>query len=205
MGRGGEGKPQYWVAQETYRQGHSVEGVRIAEVKWRCVPPSGERVAVGVRGEWYDVTKFVEHHPGGDIILEFAGKDATAQFIAYHPDSVLKHWKPVGTYKWDRAAPGGDAFEGAWMRLSEKFEADGLYRTSVAWVLSRFALLSLFFAVAAAAPRVYSSWDLPDAARRACHVLGGVCLAGVWQQSGFLMHDFMHNHIFHKRIVDQVV
>ena len=47
----------------------------------------------------YDLTKYLARHPGGDVLLEFAGRDATAQFVAYHSDSVLKHWKPVGTYK----------------------------------------------------------------------------------------------------------
>ena len=36
-------------------------------------------------------------------------------------------------------------------------------------------------------------------------VCGALCLAGFWQQSGFLMHDLMHNHLFHTRKLDQRV
>ena len=33
----------------------------------------------------YDVTDYIKYHPGGDIILEDAGKDATEAFETYHP------------------------------------------------------------------------------------------------------------------------
>jgi len=49
----------------------------------------------------YDVTKFVDEHPGGAKILKrVAGKDATKQFWKYHNESVLKKYSPklkVGT------------------------------------------------------------------------------------------------------------
>jgi len=100
MGKGGD-NPHFARPEpeaETYRVARSVEGTKIVEAKFRPVPPEGP-VLVGVRGNWYDITKYVPNHPGGDILLEFAGRDATAQFVAYHSDKVLKHWKPVGSYK----------------------------------------------------------------------------------------------------------
>ncbi|KAF9886156.1 hypothetical protein FE257_011981 [Aspergillus nanangensis] len=43
----------------------------------------------------YDVTKFVDEHPGGAKILKrVAGKDATKQFWKYHNESVLKKYSP---------------------------------------------------------------------------------------------------------------
>ncbi|QKX59016.1 uncharacterized protein TRUGW13939_06145 [Talaromyces rugulosus] len=43
----------------------------------------------------YDVTKFVDEHPGGSKILKrVAGKDASKQFWKYHNDSVLKKYSP---------------------------------------------------------------------------------------------------------------
>ncbi len=57
---------------------------------------------VGVRGDWYDVTNFLPYHPGGDVILEFVGRDATAQFMAYHSPRVLANRKPVGNYDFDK-------------------------------------------------------------------------------------------------------
>ncbi|KAE8453952.1 hypothetical protein EG329_007728 [Mollisiaceae sp. DMI_Dod_QoI] len=41
----------------------------------------------------YDVTGFIDEHPGGAKILKrVAGKDATKQFWKYHNESVLKKY-----------------------------------------------------------------------------------------------------------------
>jgi len=49
----------------------------------------------------YDVTGFIDEHPGGSKILKrVAGKDATKQFWKYHNEAVLKKYAPklkVGT------------------------------------------------------------------------------------------------------------
>ncbi|KAJ5088101.1 hypothetical protein N7456_011717 [Penicillium angulare] len=43
----------------------------------------------------YDVTQFVDEHPGGAKILKrVAGKDASKQFWKYHNESVLKKYSP---------------------------------------------------------------------------------------------------------------
>lgn len=43
----------------------------------------------------YNVSEFVDEHPGGAKILKrVAGKDATKQFWKYHNESVLKKWSP---------------------------------------------------------------------------------------------------------------
>jgi len=51
----------------------------------------------------YDVTAFVNEHPGGAKILKrVAGKDATKQFWKYHNESVLKKYSErlkIGTVK----------------------------------------------------------------------------------------------------------
>ncbi|KAL1967792.1 hypothetical protein VTN77DRAFT_2481 [Rasamsonia byssochlamydoides] len=43
----------------------------------------------------YDITNFVDEHPGGAKILKrVAGKDASKQFWKYHNESVLKKYSP---------------------------------------------------------------------------------------------------------------
>ncbi|KAF8245317.1 cytochrome b5 [Wilcoxina mikolae CBS 423.85] len=46
-----------------------------------------------VDSDVYDVTGFVDEHPGGAKILKrVAGKDATKQFWKYHNENVLKKY-----------------------------------------------------------------------------------------------------------------
>ncbi|PHH73445.1 hypothetical protein CDD83_4750 [Cordyceps sp. RAO-2017] len=46
-----------------------------------------------VENDVYDLTKFMDEHPGGSKILKrFAGKNATKAFWKYHSESVLKRY-----------------------------------------------------------------------------------------------------------------
>ncbi|THU80867.1 hypothetical protein K435DRAFT_735920 [Dendrothele bispora CBS 962.96] len=54
---------------------------------------SKESCWIIVHGEWhvYDVTEFLDEHPGGSkIILKYAGKDATAEYDPIHPPDAIK-------------------------------------------------------------------------------------------------------------------
>ena len=43
-------------------------------------------VTVKIDGEWYDLTDFAKHHPGGSMVIHCAAqRDATALFISHHP------------------------------------------------------------------------------------------------------------------------
>jgi cytochrome b involved in lipid metabolism len=50
---------------------------------------------VVIKGNVYDVTKFLPDHPGGKkAILMYGGKDATAEFEMLHkPDIIVKYGK----------------------------------------------------------------------------------------------------------------
>jgi L-lactate dehydrogenase (cytochrome) len=49
-----------------------------------------------INGTAYDMTAFLDAHPGGaGIILEYGGRDATAAFEPIHPSNTLEnHLKP---------------------------------------------------------------------------------------------------------------
>ena len=50
-----------------------------------------------VEGEVYDVTDFLEEHPGGaNIILRYAGKDATEEYLPVHPVGTIEKELPKG-------------------------------------------------------------------------------------------------------------
>ncbi|TVY52471.1 Cytochrome b2, mitochondrial [Lachnellula cervina] len=48
-----------------------------------------------IEGHVYDVTDFLEEHPGGpDIILRYAGKDATEEYLPVHPPRTIENELP---------------------------------------------------------------------------------------------------------------
>lgn len=41
---------------------------------------------IALRGRVYNITAYLEFHPGGvDVLMEYAGKEATAAFLQIHP------------------------------------------------------------------------------------------------------------------------
>jgi flavocytochrome c len=52
---------------------------------------------VSIGGNVYDLTDFLEEHPGGpESVLEVAGKDATEVFDAIHTRAMLEDFDPIG-------------------------------------------------------------------------------------------------------------
>ena len=47
---------------------------------------------ISISGKVYDVSKWLDKHPGGDLpLLNLAGQDVTDAFVAYHPGSTWKY------------------------------------------------------------------------------------------------------------------
>jgi hypothetical protein len=157
--------------------GINAEGKPVkATLRKQFQPSATNPLLIGIRGNWYDVTSFVPHHPGGDILLDFAGQDATPQFIAYHDEKmVLKSRKPVGRYDYKAA----DKMDEDWLKLNDKYEKLGYFKTPLPFVLSRFAILLGF--LTASLTCVCSYLQSPNLL---VLITGSVFLAGVWQQSG---------------------
>eukprot|EP01064_Diplonema_japonicum_P035510 TRINITY_DN7724_c0_g1_i1.p1 TRINITY_DN7724_c0_g1~~TRINITY_DN7724_c0_g1_i1.p1 ORF type:complete len:676 (+),score=91.35 TRINITY_DN7724_c0_g1_i1:48-2030(+) len=147
---------------------------------------------IGVRGNWYDVSHFIEHHPGGDVLEEFYGKDATLQFEAFHKPSLIKRYTPVGSYTWNIADP----LEAEFLDLLNEMWDTHWFDVPYNWYLCKAAACMGFLAGCVAGV-FFGETTLTN------RVLPGVCLGLFWQQSGFLAHDLMHNSIFNDRKRDQ--
>jgi L-lactate dehydrogenase (cytochrome) len=52
---------------------------------------------VVIEGDVYDVTEFLDEHPGGaNIILRYGGKDATEEYLPVHPPGTIEKELPKG-------------------------------------------------------------------------------------------------------------
>lgn len=61
---------------------------------------------VSIHGHVYDVTEFLESHPGGaDKLLRFAGKDATRSFRLQHPEGHLERYLGEEAYRGELLVP----------------------------------------------------------------------------------------------------
>jgi delta8-fatty-acid desaturase len=161
----------------TLAPGINAEGNPVKDTLRKQIQSSAANpLLIGIRGKWYDVTSFVPHHPGGDILLDFVGQDATSQFIAYHDEkTVLKVRKPAGTYDYKPA----DEMDEEWLKLNDKYEKLGYFETPLSFVLSRVAILLGF--LAASLTCVHLHLQSPNWLML---ITGSIFLAGVWQQSG---------------------
>ncbi|KAJ9438766.1 Sphingolipid 10-desaturase [Diplonema papillatum] len=196
------------------REGYPV----IKDAKNRVLRTSvtGTRGWVGVHGKWYDVEAFTQYHPGGTVLAEFYGKDATLQFEAFHRPSVINRFRPVGEYELDIE----DELERDFLKLAAEFWRDGWYDVPLAWYVGKVVfLLSLISCTALivlfAGEPTHTVSDVFDASATQAawwaavqdvllrYVAPGICLGFFWQQSGFLTHDLMHNSIFQDRKIDQ--
>lgn len=61
---------------------------------------------MSIHGHVYDVTEFLESHPGGaDKLLRFAGKDATRSFRLQHPEGHLERYLGEEAYRGELLVP----------------------------------------------------------------------------------------------------
>ena len=214
MGRGGEGKtagggaapgrlgglghaytlPSGARAQVGGKAGDKKPIFEAVRITPHVVAEAGGRLCIGVDGSWYDVTGYVDHHPGGDIIKEFIGQDATSVFHAWHPPHILGKRRKCGAYD----SKCKDPVELAYRQLQKRAQEEGWYDTDMFWFAEKVAAIILFYA----ASIMLVIWGQTAPLRT---YVAAVIMAAAWQQCGFLMHDFMHAQIFHDRNIDHML
>lgn len=82
-----------WLSQPVALALEDTQGVTVEELQKHV---SAESVWVAINGKVYDLTGFLGRHPGGaNIILKYAGKNASTIFNKYHaPNFVDKYLTP---------------------------------------------------------------------------------------------------------------
>lgn len=180
-----------------YGFAQTVDGTASFSIQRGRLKEMPERSLIGVDGKWYDVTAFKKYHPGGDIIEEYVGMDATQIFHAWHPPSVLAKRRPVGTYDLAAVAPHTqDPFEIDMRALHDRFEREGWFHCDKWWLAQKTAIIfALLIAaqICAASSNPYVRYGL-----------GVFFMTGFWIQSGFMMHDAMHSQHFDTHKLNQL-
>mmetsp|Transcript_20485 Transcript_20485/g.51886 ORF Transcript_20485/g.51886 Transcript_20485/m.51886 type:complete len:464 (-) Transcript_20485:77-1468(-) len=144
-----------------------------------------------INGAEYDVSAWVDQHPGGEAILrQYHGHDASEAFRAFHQGSEEAYRRlgnfPSRPLPADRSSsPQTDAPEiVGFQKLKARLEKDGLFRCNPLWVLYKTVTTVGLYALAVLALHL-DHW-----------VVSMVLLGMAWQQSGWLGHDYCHQQNF---------
>jgi len=148
----------------------------------------------------YDVSAFAAVHPGGPVLLTYAGKDATDVFAAFHAPETwgrLAEFKvgPLeGTSPPSAPVPPASPLLADFRALRSDMKVRGLFKSSPAYYAWKVASTLALGATAAAC--LLTSRD----AHTGTVAFGpaasaAVVLALFWQQCGWLAHDFCHHQV----------
>lgn len=150
-----------------------------------------DRKLVGIDGNWYDVTDFIDKHPGGEIIEHYIGKDASEVFHSWGHKNVLKHRKPISRYSKKIKHPADEEFR----KLDNFFQENGFYDTNWSYYKRKIAVILVLWIL---------SFILVECENQFLKYFSGVTLCAFWQQCGFMMHDLMHTQFFRNLKSDRI-
>jgi fatty acid desaturase/predicted heme/steroid binding protein len=163
----------------------------------------------------YDISAWIEKHPGGETVLkQYAGRDITDAFRAYHSDTgkAMKTMKTLLVGKIERSSSITTTTEDSkttdnnraqapthlrdFRKIMEKAEETEFktdYRHYYAIAIRLVSLLSLAVHLVVNKNDTFS------------HMVAAVSLGMFWQQSMFIGHDAGHCAVTHNRTYDTMI
>ncbi|GMH22444.1 hypothetical protein Nepgr_024287 [Nepenthes gracilis] len=146
---------------------------------------------ISIQGKVYDVSNWVNEHPGGDIpLLNLAGQDVTDAFIAYHPRSTWHYLEKFfnGYYLEDfEVTEVSKDYRG----LVNEFNKMGMFDKKGHGVIVSFICIAIMFAA--------SFFGVLFSDNQFVHLGSGMLLGMAWIQSAYLGHDSGHYIIMSSR------
>eukprot|EP00808_Paulinella_micropora_P019234 g67822.t1 len=152
---------------------------------------------ITVNGKTYDLTKWAPEHPGGALIRQYHGRDATAVFNAMHGEDAkarLAKMKPLAenSEKMKEFLPQ-EACQRS-VDILDDFAAfkrqlidEGYFTCNPFWQVYKFVSTMSWIFVA-----LYFQYHQ-------YYFISSLFCALYWQQLGWLGHDFCHHSIFENR------
>jgi len=161
--------------------------------KWHA-----EHKAIAIHGYWYDVTNFIEFHPGGNVIEKFLRCDATTSSYGNHPfpEEILKKRWPIARHTTDKDyIVKNKKINDIYWRLHHKYTELGLMEPSLFWLIKVNGLNLLMGIVT-----FYVCFNYPDNAVFNALVAGQFLLG-----CAFMTHDSCHNTVHRNRRVTNIL
>lgn len=145
---------------------------------------------VVIDGYVYDVTKYVELHPGGWLpIATLAGKDCTDAFANYHPARVYRNLLPqylIGTMKDYKVSK----FQEGHRAIRQQLLEEGMFEIRPSFFYMVGVWLAILFSTS-----IYLTVTADES--RLQRLAGAFFMAAFWQQCAFVGHDAGHNSVTH--------
>jgi len=142
-----------------------------------------------VDGKVYDVTGFVDKHPGGWLVMvNMGGKDCTDAFANYHPAQVYEKYLPY-YYLGEVVDFEETNFAREHRAIRQKLLREGRFETDLTFYYKEAFKIASIFSVAIALTLCCESV--------LAHMAGALMLALFWQQMAFVGHDIGHCSITH--------
>jgi len=163
-----------------------------AEVKEHSSPQDAWIV---YQNKVFDVSDWYEH-PGGAVIFTHAGDDMTDIFAAFHAQGSHAHMEQfyIGdlipesvTHKDQKQLE----FEKGYRNLRAKLITMGMFKSSKLYYAYKMGTNLAMWAASVA--MVYYSHSF------FVHMASAILLGLMWQQCGWLCHDFLHHQVFKTR------
>jgi len=147
-----------------------------------------------IDGKTYDITKWADYHPGGSLIRQYNGLDATHVFYAFHSAEAierLKNFKPldkptlkqIPNPKDRRSQEILDDFDA----FKDELKSRGFFEVSYWWYTYKTLTTLLLCPIGLVFH--YYHW----------YFLSAVFVGLFWQQLGWLSHEYCHHQIFEQR------
>lgn len=142
---------------------------------------------ISIQGKVYDVTEWINHHPGGETpLLSLAGQDATDAFVAYHPGTAWKFLDKCfnGFYLQDYSV---SEVSKDYRKLVYEFSKMGLFDKKGHVIFTTMCCIAMLFLV--------SVYGVVFCEGVLLHLLCGGLMGFLWIQSGWIGHDSGHYQV----------
>lgn len=164
----------------------------MAEVAKKCTP---DELWIVIQGRVYDITNYVEKHPGGKLVLNsMGGKDCTDVFANYHQARVYQTMLPA--YCIGEIGNPSEVYPHVkdFRQIEQDLLQQGLFETDPQYYRNMYLWLASIFMAS-----LYCSLYLSSTAS---HMFGAILMGFFWQQYAGIGHDIGHSSVSHNFYTD---